>query len=160
MYMLLFMYGRWVRGEWDITFWEIASDFLSFKYNSFMWFFIPLICIYLTLPFLRVFVVNAERRLLRLFIVMSVSLNVAACFFKVEGGNNFYDIYLFGTRYLLFTVAGYYFGNYQLSDSFRRRLYVAGVVSVAVIFIGTSWCHLNMPENYGFFLNVFSQLMR
>lgn len=129
----------------------MIDKYLSFKYNGFMWFFIPLICLYLSMPFLSVFVLNSKRGILKLFIVMSMIMNTIGCL-SVPNGAHFYDIYIFGTRYLLFAVAGYYLGNYKISVLTRRKIYVLGWISVLIILFGTLCLQYNIPDRYDFFL--------
>ena len=79
----------------------VIEKFLSFEYNGFMWFFVPLICIYLSMPFLAVFVLNAKRETLRQFLIISLALGCLAplhsdFFFRMK----IQDIYIFGTRFL------------------------------------------------------------
>lgn len=129
----------------------IISKFLSFQYGGYMWFFIPLICLYLSMPFLSLFVLNARKSILKFFIIMYVVMNAIGCL-GISHGLHFYDIYIFGSRFLLFAVAGYYLGNYDLSIATRRRLYALGLISVMVILLGTFWLQLNIPHRYNFFL--------
>lgn len=150
-YMGLHLFLQWRKGIFEESMLDIVDKFLSFKYNGFMWFFIPLICLYLSMPFLSMFVLNARRNILKLFIVMSVVLNAINCLGESHS-DHFYDVYLFGSRYLLFAVAGYYLGNYDLSLSTRRKLYASGWLSVLVILLGTAWLQFNVPEKYIFFL--------
>lgn len=152
VYMLISMRGCFMQGVYPDSLLLILDDFVSFKYNSFLWFFIPLTCIYTSLPFLSLFVLNADRKSLRLFIILSVALNILGCFSTIGSESHLYDIFIFGTRYIVFTVAGYYLGNYILSKNRRRWLYVAGLISAIVIFVGTVLLQMKMPSNYAFFL--------
>ena len=151
IYMLIQLLSQWHKGGITDSPLTIINKYMSFQYNGFMWFFIPLICLYLTMPFLSIFVLNARRNILKWFILMSIVLNVVGCLGTSQGGR-FFDIYLFGTRYLPLAVAGYYFGIYDLSYTTRKKLYMAGWIGAVIIFAGTGWLQLNMPERYNFFL--------
>lgn len=149
--MLIQLILQWHKGGITDSPLTIINKYMSFQYNGFMWFFIPLICLYLTMPFLSLFVLNAKRNILKWYLLISVVLNAVGCL-GTSQGSHFFDIYLFGTRFLLFAVAGYYLGNYDLSYSTRRRLYASGWICALMIFIGTIWLQLNIPERYNFFL--------
>lgn len=97
------------------------------------------------------FVLNARRSILKLFIVVYLIMNAVGCL-SLSKGAHFYDIYIFGTRFLLFAVAGYYFGSYDISLNTRRKLYTLGYISVFVILVCTSLFQLYMPNRYDLFL--------
>ena len=149
--MLKQIFSQWYKGESIDAPLVIIDKYMSFQYNGFMWFFIPLICLYLSMPFLSIFVLNAKRSILKLFIVVYVIMNVVGCL-SLSKGAHFYDIYIFGTRFLLFVVAGYYFGNYDISMMTRRKLYTLGYIGVLVILVGTALLQLYMPNRYDLFL--------
>jgi len=151
IYMLIFMLREISNGTMSYSILNLINGFLSFKYNGHMWFFIPLICLYLSMPFLTVFVLNARRDMLKTFILISLVLNSIGCF-EISHESNFYNIYLFGSRFLIFAVAGYYLGHFEISMSNRRKLYVAGWGSVMIILAGTAWLQFNIPSQYDFFL--------
>lgn len=152
-YMAMDLAIKWHKGldmESPIS---IVEKFLSFQYNSFMWFFVPLIVIYLSLPFLSVFVLNAPRELLKIFIVIGVILNcIAPLHSDFSSRMEFTDIYLFGTRFLLFVVAGYYFGTYSISVSTRKRLYILSLIFLPLMIIGTIFLQFNIPSHYKYFI--------
>lgn len=87
----------------------ILSKFISFEYNPNMWFFVPLICVYVSIPFVTIFVLNARRETLKLYLIISLVLSVLAPLeadFSVR--TSLQDIFLFGTRFLVYAIAGYY----------------------------------------------------
>lgn len=95
-------------------------------YNGFMWFFVPLIKIYLSLPFFAVFILNSNRSLLSLFLVIGLFLGcippLESSFTVKEEVSSFY---LMDTRFLYFIVAGYYFGNFNISKkNTEKNLYL------------------------------------
>lgn len=118
-----------------------------------MWFFVPLLCIYLSMPFLAIFVLNANRETLRRFLIISLALCCLAPFrsdFSVR--SNIMDIYIFGTRFIPFTVAGYYFGNYDISHETRRKLYAAAWICILIMIAGTSCLQFFCPGHYKYFI--------
>ena len=52
----------------------LVRKFVLFEYNGFMWFFVPLILIYLSTSFLAVFVLNAGRYMLKTFLIIGFIL--------------------------------------------------------------------------------------
>ena len=151
-YTLLALALQLRHGSVDIPL-VVIEKFLSFKYNGYMWFFVPLICIYLSMPFLAVFVLNARRETLRLFLIISLVLGCLAPInsdFSVR--SSIMDIYIFGTRFIPFTVAGYYLGNFDLSRETRRKLYAAAWVCVLVMIVGTACLQFFCPEHYKYFI--------
>lgn len=151
IYLLIQILSQLYKGERIDAPLVIIDKYLSFQYNGFMWFFIPLICLYLSMPFLSIFVLNARRSILKLFIVAYLIMNAVGCL-SLSKGAHFYDIYIFGTRFLLFSVAGYYFGNYDISLNTRRMLYTLGFISIFVILFGTALLQLYMPNRDDLFL--------
>lgn len=133
---------------------ELLIKFCLFKYNSFMWFFVPLILIYLSLPFFAVFVLNANRNLLRLFLIMGLIMGFIPSLSKTYTDcSSLNDIYIMGSRFLYFIVTGYYIGNFDISKKTRKLLYFASIVSGIIIFVGTMNLTLYKPEHYNYFLS-------
>lgn len=125
----------------------IALDFISMKNNSYMWFFVPLTCIYLTMPFLATFVTNASRQALKNFILISLPLGLTSAIGRMvepEPEHPILHMTLFATEYLPFVVAGYYFGNFTLSRLTRQRIYWAALACCAIKIVGTVICHFHV----------------
>lgn len=131
----------------------IVEKFLSFEYNGFMWFFVPLIVIYLSMPFLALFVLNAPRNILKAYIIISVVLN---CIAPLQGDFSsrmvFSDIYLFGTRFVPYVVAGYYIGTFDINVKAKKILYVSALVCIPMMILGTAFLQFNMPSHYKYFI--------
>lgn len=118
-----------------------------------MWFFVPLICIYVTIPFVSIFVLNARREILRLYLVISLAISVLAPLeadFSVR--SNLQDIFLFGSRFLVYSIAGYYFGNFEISCKTRRNMYTCSLFCIGLMLIGTAILSLNAPSHYKYFI--------
>lgn len=153
LYMMLYFARSYINGTDILPVTELLTKFCLFDYNGFMWFFVPLILIYLSLPFFAVFVLNSDRRLLRLFLIMGLILGCIPPLsetFTTRSGLS--DIYIMGSRFLYFIVAGYYIGNFDISKKTRRRLYACSVASGIVMFIGTMCLTLYFPGHYRYFL--------
>lgn len=131
----------------------ILSKFISFEYNPNMWFFVPLICVYVSIPFVTIFVLNARRETLKLYLSISLALSVLAPIeadFSVR--TSLQDIFLFGTRFLVYAIAGYYFGNYEISSRTRRKIYVCSFLCIGIMIVGTVVLSLNIPSHYKYFI--------
>lgn len=131
----------------------IVKRLLLFNYNSYMWFFVPLLIIYISMPFISLFLINAERGMIRLFLILGLLLAIFPCFEKdytVREGLP--DFYLMGTRFIYFIVAGFYFGKYQISLHTRKTFYILALVSIVIMFIGTAILSIHVPAYYDFFI--------
>lgn len=132
----------------------LIRKFFLFEYNGFMWFFIPLILIYISMPFFAVFVLNSDRKLLRFFLILGGIMGLVPPLqidFTLK--NDFTDIYLMGSRFLYFIVAGYYLGHFKLSRKTCKMLYVASFSSMLVMSLGTYFLSLYWPEHYRYFIS-------
>lgn len=151
-YSALIVFVRYQRGIIEPPI-RILDNFVSFRYNSYMWFFVPLICAYLSLPFLAAFVLNSGRRTLELFIILSLVLCwIAPIDADFSARMSFLDVYPFGTRFLVFFVAGYYFGNFDFDIAARRKIYLLALCAVAVMIVGTMWLQFFAPNHYKYFI--------
>lgn len=154
LYMVKYLVTSYHQGEEIETIQELIEKFVLFDYNGFMWFFVPLIIIYLSFPFLAVFILNSNRSMLRLFLVMGLVLGcippLESSFTVKEGLSS---IYLMGTRFLYFIVLGYYFGNFEITPKTRRKIYICSIVSMIVMFFGTVVLTLYIPEHSRYFIN-------
>lgn len=151
LYMIIHFLAAYHDGEKLESIPILIEKFVLFEYNGFMWFFVPLIMIYLSMPFFAVFVLNADRRLLRLFLILGLILGgIPPLDATTRGGLS--DIYLMGSRYLYFIVAGYYVGHFDLSVKTRRIIYTCSVICMLVMFGGTMLLTLYMPEHYRYFI--------
>ena len=131
----------------------IVEKFLSFEYNGFMWFFVPLIVIYLSMPFLALFALNAQRNILKAYIIISAVLN---CIAPLQGDFSsrmaFSDIYLFGARFLPYVVAGYYIGSFEIDVKAKKILYASALLCIPLMIVGTAFLQFNMPSHYKYFI--------
>lgn len=138
----------------NIDWFEKLLDLILLKSNNFMWFFYPLIIVYITIPFFNVFVQNADKKLHKLFLkvgfIFVTILPITLKFVEIRGLDVFFPM---GADYLYMCFAGYYLGNYELSKKNRRILYFVGLISACFIFIYTYLMTLNNPQFYRFFIN-------
>ena len=153
LYMMQQLFAQWNKGNLLDSPTVIVEKFLSFQYNGFMWFFIPLISIYLSLPFLSIFVLNAQRSILRTFIILAVALNCIASFqSNFSSRMEYFDVYLFGSRFIVFAVAGYYMGTYTIRKDTRKILYLSALACVTLMLVGTIVLQYHAPQHYKYFI--------
>lgn len=153
LYMIKYFLSAYQDGEKLESIPVLIEKFVLFEYNGFMWFFVPLIMIYLSFPFFSEFILNSSRNLLRLFLIIGLFLGcippLDTDFTTREGLTN---IYLMGSRFLYFIVAGYYVGHFELSVKIRRMIYACSIICMLIIFGGTMLLTLYMPEHYRYFI--------
>lgn len=154
VYMLQYFAKCHINGEVMQSATELLRRFVLFDFNGFMWFFVPLLLIYLSIPFFSVFVLSSDRQLLRLFLIFGLALSWMPPIsgeFSTRSGLS--DFYLMGSRFLYFIVAGYYIGHFDISRRTRIRLYWCTAASVVMMFVGTMCLTLYTPEHYKYFLS-------
>ena len=74
MWSLIYLLIKIVVKDEPINIIPLLMKVLTFKANGFMWFFMPLIVIYLSMPFLSLFVVNAKKIILDWYMVLGLVL--------------------------------------------------------------------------------------
>ena len=151
VYMLRYFAKCYIEGEKLLPISGLVRQFVLFDFNGFMWFFVPLLLIYLSMPFFAVFILNSDRRLLRLFLIIGLALSWVPPLEQAPSGLS--NFYLMGSRYLYLVVAGYYIGHFDISRQIRMRLYWISLVSIVVMFVGTMCLTLYVPEHYRYFLS-------
>ncbi|WP_158100124.1 acyltransferase [Bacteroides sp. An51A] len=153
LYMIMYFLSAYHNDKKLESLPELIEKFALFEYNGFMWFFVPLIMIYLSLPFFAVFILNSNRNLLRLFLIIGLFLGcippLDTDFTIREGLGN---IYLMGSRFFYFIVAGYYVGHFDISVKTRRMIYTCSLICMLIMFCGTMLLTLYMPEHYRYFI--------
>lgn len=153
LYMILYFVKTYVNDEEIMPAIELVKKFVMFDYNGFMWFFVPLLMIYLSMPFIAVFVITSSRSLLRLFLVIGLLMGCIPPLdttFSVRA--DLTDIYLIGSRFIYFVVAGYYVGHYEISARTRKLIYISATLNMIIMFIGTALLTLFYPEHYKYFI--------
>lgn len=153
LYMTLNIVHNISHGEQIDGILTMIKKFVLFEYNGFMWFFVPLLLIYLALPFLSYFVLYADRKVLRSFLIIGLAMSfippLETSFTTRESLPN---IYLLGSRFMYYVFLGYYIGHYNFSKMMKKRIYVAGIISVLLMFAGTYMLTIYKHEYYKYFI--------
>ncbi len=153
LYMILYFVRTHINGEDIMPISELVKKFVLFDYNGFMWFFVPLLMIYLAMPFIAVFILNSSRNLLRLFLFIGLLMGgIPPIDTTFSAKADLTDIYLMGSRFIYFIVAGYYVGHYKLSFRTRKLIYTSSILCMVVMFIGTALLTLHNPLHYKYFI--------
>jgi surface polysaccharide O-acyltransferase-like enzyme len=138
-YLFLAQYFLWRSSLRFHTLSEMFYQFFELRYDGFMWFFIPLVAIYLYIPFLTIFLVGTNRAVIKRFILIALVINFIASVYHLSIGKSelndrtLLDSLSVGIRFLIFPVAGYYFGNFEVSPTGRKKLYIVGLISVILL---------------------------
>ncbi|WP_297575496.1 acyltransferase family protein [uncultured Campylobacter sp.] len=109
-----------------------------------LWFLYLIIGLYILSPLLKIFVANATKTTLELFLLLflsfGVGLNLINSFLEIFNFKGFYfsEILPEFSGYIGYFVAGYYFANFNLSDKCKKYLYILAFLSVLLTIIGTS----------------------
>lgn len=71
IYMILSIVKAYIKGNNEIDpIGTLIKKFCLFEYNGYMWFFVPLLLIYISIPFFAVFVINSNKNLLRSYLIL------------------------------------------------------------------------------------------
>lgn len=133
---------------------RLLTDVLTFKVNGDMWFFFPLVVIYISMPFLSLFAVSAGKKVLDWYMLFGLVLpDISRALYPESLASSYF---VFGTPYTYFVVAGYYIGTYGMTGRVRKALYAASACSAVFMFVSTCWLTLHCPEHYGTFLSYVS----
>lgn len=105
---------------------------------GYMWFFIPLFAFYLSAPFLSILIEHSsvtERRFFLLFCFIFVSLiPFVASLLRVDGFK--YNLFPMGTSFLIYPVLGWMINNDEWFVNHKKLIYVVGLCSMLIHFIG------------------------
>lgn len=116
---------------------EFIDLFINARFVTIMWFFIPLFAIYISIPFMEIFIVNCERKLIELYLFLSfvlISFFPFICHFvNIHFVENIFPM---GLNYLWISVLGYYIYYFDFSKKTRKCVYFLGIISVILNFFG------------------------
>ncbi len=137
--MILLVWGLyyWLysTNNWTIqNLWDSFIKLCNGESYSHLWYLYMLIGLYLVTPILRVFVKNADRKIIEytilLFFVIQVVLPYISEF--VPEFMSFYNqLKIFPlSEYMIYYLGGYYFSQYDLSRFKRFLLYISSVISL------------------------------
>lgn len=121
----------------DITGFDFVNYFINGEFINIMWFFIPLFAIYLSIPFMRVMVINCSRRKIEIFLLLSFIFCSVCPFLSKLTPLEINDIlFPMGANFLWFAVLGYYLGNYEFTIKQCKIYYSLGMIAVFIHFAG------------------------
>lgn len=132
--------------DWKIVFF----NFILLDFNDFMWFLIPLLIIYVSLPWYNILVTQCSKSLLKWFLIIgfiliAISELINDC--PNGGPKPLRNLFPLGANYLIMTAAGYYFGYYNLSRSKQNIIFILGIFSILFLLIIGLWL---IPKNNQF----------
>ena len=119
--------------------WTIFDGIINTKYIGIYWYFIPLIAIYLCVPFIAAIDVNKKiKTYYYASIVGFIFVSIIPTFcklFNVPFNSEIIPNVFNG--YVLYVFMGYLIKNIELSSVRRKIIYIFGIFGMAVQFIGT-----------------------
>ena len=128
----------------DWTFSGVLNGIINTRYRDIYWFFIPLFCIYLTIPLLAS--VRKEKRVkiftyiifisLAINFVLPFALAVLDRYAGIKIGWKNYNIYV-GFQYLYYVLLGYVFTKRKIKLKFRLIIYAFALAGLLTHIIGT-----------------------
>ena len=142
---------------------QFISDFINARFNSHMWFFLPLFGIYLSLPFVEAMLNNSSEKMELFFLLISfifVSFLPMLC--EITGIKYFiigqesiqnYGMFSIASNMLFYAVWGHFLNKTTLSVSWRKRIYLLGVLAAIAHFCGLYFLSLKDGSFNWAFLN-------
>lgn len=128
---------------------DALRQFITFDYNPTFWFFIPLLIIYISLPFISTFALNASNKELKLFLILGFFLiSLVEPLFESLHLDVLYNLFPWGSKYILFAIAGYYISEYNIEAKYRKIIYSFAILSAIFLFVSgiyVSINHLDVP---------------
>lgn len=125
---------------------NFISDFINARFNIHMWFFLPLFGIYLSMPFIETMLNNSSEKrelcfLLISFIFVSflpMICEIADIKYFIIGAENIqnYGMFCMAGNMLFYAVWGHFLNRIVISPSWRKKIYLLGVLSAIVHFCG------------------------
>ena len=146
------------------TWQEGVYMFVHGLFNRYMWFFTPLFGLYLSMPFLKIFVENASDKLIWLFICFGFVFESFLPFvfdaFGIEYlfiGNDYKQpsFFSFASNFVYVGILGYMLTHREIPLRFRRIIYSVGVVTAIIHFCILVFGTISTGHVVRFHLNYF-----
>jgi surface polysaccharide O-acyltransferase-like enzyme len=117
-----------------------------------MWFFYPLIGLYILTPVLAVLATNSSKKIIYFFVSVCIVQNIVYPLInKFLGIQIGFNIPL-ATKYVDYFLLGYLLKDLDLSKTFKSVIYVFGIIGVIISFIGTYILTLKIHKPDFFFM--------
>lgn len=132
----------------QLTFSFIWNGIWETKFVSIYWFFIPLFCIYLSIPLFAAISRDKKILLFKYILIASFTFNIFTPFIKtVSRASIQIPIHIaVGSGYLFYLLAGYYFTNIELKKSTRIVIYIGSFVGLILHIFGTYSLSMEMGK--------------
>lgn len=141
--VLLAMITGQPNGGLDWTFLSVTNGIVNTRFRDIYWFFIPLFCVYLTIPLFAA--VRKEKRIKIFSYIMLIALAINCLvpfilsLLKRYGDISFgwkFDIYV-GFEYLYYVLAGYVIHKKDFKLKYRLIIYALALIGLLTHIIGT-----------------------
>lgn len=131
----------------------LIAYFIQLKFNPFLWFFIPLISIYLVLPYITLFVLHANKKMIEGYLIIGfICICIIPMLMYFTNIKTFDNLFPMGTNYLFHVILGYYLYHFDLSNKQKNIIYILAVICVILIFICTYYLTCYYPTYYRWML--------
>lgn len=123
----------------------IVNGLLSGSCISVFWFFIPLFCVYLSLPMLAAVRDENKKEIYIYVSIVSLVLNILVPFLNSVShlDLNFPISISVGSGYLFYVMVGYLLDRNKLSVSAKKMVYLFGIIGLLLGIVGTSILSIN-----------------
>ena len=121
---------------WSLIYWllysrtTIVPEFLTLLLNGhftiYMWFFIPLFGIYLSLPFMEGAIISAKEKELRYFLIVCFLFAILLPYFFSVLNIKVPNLFPIATDFLYLPILGYYLKEYEIKKKFLQYIYLSG----------------------------------
>lgn len=138
---------------------NFIKGFLTEQCISIYWFFIPLFCLYLSIPLFASVPEEKRKRLFLFLAVASFIFNNLISFIKNIFRLTFPWMFTVnaGSGYLLYLIIGYLFTRCHIAKGFRYLLYLLGIIGLMAHILGTYYLSVaagSIVKTYTGYLNV------
>lgn len=115
---------------------ELIEFVAQLKYNSTMWFFIPLFALYLCTPFIATWIANSTSQEKKLYILFSFIFCICVpSFFRITASNGLQQpLFPIAESMLFYPVIGFLITNTEITKKHKNTIYTLGAISVILHF--------------------------
>lgn len=130
-------YGIYTKQVVDYRISRLLLGIINVEYVNIYWFFIPLFMAYLTIPVLAC--IENKKKVFGYMIFIGTVCEFFIPFLSLVKGVSYND-YLHApmfSEWILYLIVGYYISHFDIAPLGRGMVYVAGVIGVLLITVGT-----------------------
>lgn len=153
VYMALFLYANRLNFGVNMNAYDVFSKFMQLQFNTTLWFFIPLITIYICLPFFAYMLLSMTREMQKCFLIIGLTIIGFTPYIISLNLNSLSNLFPLGSSYFIIAALGYYIGNHHISTHTTHLILLGSAASILLIIAGTTYLSLYVPSQYRLFIN-------